>query len=127
VLLGSDPIYLISYLKSLEIALVSTAILLLISYRSPTAWRAPRRAQRAVLFMLVVLPFWTSFLIHLCLDQHPAARRAAQSGAAGATRIVETPPVWLATILLSTSASSIPTCRSWCCRSVRCSTRSTRP
>ena len=42
-LIGSDPIYVLSYLKSLEIALVSTAILLLMGF--PLAYgmaRAPR-------------------------------------------------------------------------------------
>ena len=55
----------LSYLKSLEVAAVSTAILLLIGF--PLAYgmaRAPRALQ-PVLFMLVVLPFWTSFLIRI--------------------------------------------------------------
>jgi putrescine transport system permease protein len=61
----SDNIYVLSYLKSLEVALVSTAILLIIGY--PVAYgmaRAPRRLQ-SVLVMLVILPFWTSFLIRV--------------------------------------------------------------
>jgi putrescine transport system permease protein len=61
----SDDIYALSYLKSLEIAAVSTAILLVLGY--PIAYgmaRAPRRLQ-AVLVMLVILPFWTSFLIRV--------------------------------------------------------------
>ncbi|MGI8524817.1 MAG: ABC transporter permease [Pseudolabrys sp.] len=63
VLLGSDAIYLLSYLKSLEVAAVSTAIMLLSGY--PVAYgmsRAPR-AMQPLLVMLVILPFWTSFLI----------------------------------------------------------------
>src|SRR5262249_3870868 len=63
--LGTDWIYIASYLKSLEIATVSTALLLLIGF--PLAYgmaRAPRRLQ-PVLFMMVVLPFWTSFLIRV--------------------------------------------------------------
>src|SRR5262249_9436369 len=61
----SDDIYWRSYLKSLTVAAVSTAILLVIGY--PIAYamaRAPRRLQ-AVLVMLVILPFWTSFLIRV--------------------------------------------------------------
>ena len=64
-LLGSDDIYLHSYLKSLEVAAVSTALLLLIGY--PLAYgiaRSPRGLQ-PLLVMLVVLPFWTSFLIRV--------------------------------------------------------------
>jgi putrescine transport system permease protein len=61
----SFNIYIASYLSSLRIALVSTALTLLIGYpiaygmaRSPTAWRP-------TLLMLVILPFWTSLLIRV--------------------------------------------------------------
>ena len=33
--------------------------------RSPTAWRARRTASAPILVMLVILPFWTSFLIRV--------------------------------------------------------------
>ena len=61
----SDQLYLTSYGRSLGIAFASTAMLLLIGF--PIAYgmaRAPRRWQ-GVLFMLIVLPFWTSFLIRV--------------------------------------------------------------
>ncbi len=61
----SDSLYLASYLKSLEIAAGSTLILLLLGF--PVAYgiaRAPRRLQ-SVLVTLVILPFWTSFLIRV--------------------------------------------------------------
>ena len=63
--LAGDTLYLASYLKSLEVAALSTALLLVIGY--PVAYamaRAPGRIQ-AVLVMLVILPFWTSFLIRV--------------------------------------------------------------
>src|SRR5262249_16299192 len=63
--LVSDDIYYLSYLESLLVAFVSTAILLVIGY--PLAYamaRAPARL-RSVLVMLVILPFWTSFLIRV--------------------------------------------------------------
>ena len=61
----SDDIFARSYLKSLEVATVSTAILLLIGY--PIAYGMARASKRlqAVLVMLVILPFWTSFLIRV--------------------------------------------------------------
>jgi putrescine transport system permease protein len=96
-LLASDHIYLLSYLKSLEIALVSTAALFLIGY--PLAYgmaRAPRRLQ-AVLFMLVVLPFWTSFLIRIYAWINILQRDGLLNQALLALGIVDTPPVWLAT------------------------------
>ena len=84
-LLVSDDLYLLSYLRSLVVAAVSTSILLAIGY--PIAYgmaRLPQRWQgdcddaghRAVLD-LVSDP-------HLCLDQHPAARRPAEQNPAGA-------------------------------------------
>jgi putrescine transport system permease protein len=96
-LLASDPIYLVSYVRSLSIALFSTALLLLIGY--PLAYgmaRASRRWQ-AILFMLVVLPFWTSFLIRIYawinILQHDGLLNRLLLG----LRIVDTPPAWLAT------------------------------
>src|SRR5262249_61738299 len=61
--LVSDSIYVLSYLKSLEIATVATLVLLLVGY--PIAYGMARASVRwqPILVMLVVLPFWTSFLI----------------------------------------------------------------
>ena len=59
--LFTDPLYYWSYVRSLEIATVSTVILLLTGY--PVAYamaRAPRRLQ-GMLVMLIILPFFTSF------------------------------------------------------------------
>ncbi len=56
-LLLSDTLYLSSYLKSLQVALISTAILLVIGL--PIAYGLARspRALQPILVMLVVLPF----------------------------------------------------------------------
>ena len=64
-MLGSDSLYLTSYLRSLKIAVISTLMLLLIGY--PIAYgisRASRRAQ-AVLVLAIILPFLTAFLIRI--------------------------------------------------------------
>ena len=61
----SDPLYALSYAYSLRTALVSTLICLLLGY--PMAYaiaRAPRRTQN-VLLMVIILPFWTSFLLRV--------------------------------------------------------------
>jgi putrescine transport system permease protein len=63
--LFSDPLYIDSYLSSLRIAGLSTLILLAIGF--PFAYgiaRAPQ-GRRPFLLMLVILPFWTSFLIRV--------------------------------------------------------------
>jgi putrescine transport system permease protein len=96
-LLGSDPIYLLSYLKSLEIAAFSTLMLLIIGY--PIAYgmaRTPRRLQ-AILVVLVVLPFWTSFLIRIYAWMNILQRDGLLNQLLTALHIVREPPVWLAT------------------------------
>ena len=84
-LLVSDNLYVLSYLRSLVVAAVSTSILLVIGYpiaygmaRLPQRWQGDRddAGDRAVLD-LVPDP-------DLCLDQHPAARRPAQQDPARA-------------------------------------------
>jgi putrescine transport system permease protein len=63
--LADDPLYRNAYLSSLWIAAVSTFLTLLIAY--PIAYgmaRAPATI-RPTLLMLVILPFWTSFLIRV--------------------------------------------------------------
>jgi putrescine transport system permease protein len=92
-----DPLYLWSYLKSLQIAAISTAILLLIGY--PVAYalaRAPRRLQ-GVLVLLVVLPFWTSFLIRVYAWINILQHDGLLNRALIALRIVDAPVTWLAT------------------------------
>src|SRR6516165_1857137 len=96
-LLASDWLYLGSYLKSLELAAISTALLLLIGF--PLAYgiaRAPRRWQ-PVLFMLVMLPFWTSFLIRIYAWINILQRDGLLNRLLLALRIVDAPPAWLAT------------------------------
>jgi len=63
--LVEDDLYWRAYLSSLEIASISTAITLVIGF--PMAYGIARAAERwrNVLLMLVILPFWTSFLIRV--------------------------------------------------------------
>ena len=64
-LLFSDRLYLDSWLSSLRIAATSTAVALLIGYPMAYAISRARPSRRPLLLMLVVLPFWTSFLIRI--------------------------------------------------------------
>ncbi|MEP2029485.1 MAG: ABC transporter permease subunit [Paracoccaceae bacterium] len=63
--LTSDDLYWRAYLSSLKIAVFSTFFTLLIGY--PIAYSMARAPQewRATLMMMVILPFWTSFLIRV--------------------------------------------------------------
>jgi len=63
--LWEDSLYIVAYLNSIKIALISTVFALLIGY--PMAYVIARAAPttRNVLLMLVILPFWTSFLLRV--------------------------------------------------------------
>ena len=96
VLIGSDPLYLLSYVKSVEIAAFSTLILILIGY--PIAYamaRLPPRWQ-AVLVVLIVLPFWTSLLIRIYAWMNILQHDGLLNQALLALSIVKRPQAWLA-------------------------------
>jgi putrescine transport system permease protein len=95
--LFSDSLYAWSYLKSLQVAAISTVILLLIAY--PVAYalaRAPRRWQ-GVLVLMVVLPFWTSFLIRVYAWVNILQHDGLLNQVLIALRIIDAPVTWLAT------------------------------
>lgn len=64
-LLWDDPLYRSALLGSIRIAAISTLVCLLLGY--PMAYAIARSANhwRLPLLMLVILPFWTSFLIRV--------------------------------------------------------------
>lgn len=64
-ILTDDPLYIESYLSSLRIAAISTLLLLLIGYPMALAMARARAELRPTLVMMVILPFWTSFLIRV--------------------------------------------------------------
>ncbi len=63
--LMADDLYWKSYLASVRVAFVSTLLSLIIGY--PIAYGMARAAKewRPTLLMLIILPFWTSFLIRV--------------------------------------------------------------
>jgi putrescine transport system permease protein len=65
IFLTTDSLYWKAYLSSLWIATVSTVLTLVIGY--PIAYGMARAPEewRPTLMMLVILPFWTSFLIRV--------------------------------------------------------------
>jgi len=60
-----DALYLVSYLASIKVAAVATLLCLLAGY--PIAYAIARAKGRlqVVLLLLVILPFWTSFLLRV--------------------------------------------------------------
>jgi putrescine transport system permease protein len=95
--LAHDDLYLFSYLRSLTVAAISTAILVLVGF--PIAYamaRAPRR-WRPLLLMLIVLPFWTSFLIRVYAWINILQRDGLLNKALSALGLTDEPLTWLAT------------------------------
>ena len=96
-LLVSDNLYVLSYLRSLVVAVVSTSILLLIGY--PIAYgmaRLPKRWQ-GVAMMLVIVPFWTSFMIRIYAWINILQHDGLLNKILLALHLVSTPVVWLST------------------------------
>lgn len=60
-----DKLYWVSYLKSIKIALISTLLCLMLGF--PMAYAIARTPQpwRNLLLLLIILPFWTSFLLRV--------------------------------------------------------------
>jgi putrescine transport system permease protein len=60
-----DTLYLSGYLNALKIAAISTALCLIVGY--PIAYGIARSppTTRNILLLLVILPFWTSFLLRI--------------------------------------------------------------
>jgi putrescine transport system permease protein len=65
VFLTQDSLYWKAYLSSLKIAALSTFMTLLVGYPIAYAMARADDAWRPTLLMLVILPFWTSFLIRV--------------------------------------------------------------
>ncbi len=63
--LWEDTLYIKAYLSSIKIAFFSTVLALLIGY--PMAYYIARsdEPKRSLLLLLIVLPFWTSFLLRV--------------------------------------------------------------
>ncbi|MCR6630839.1 MAG: ABC transporter permease subunit [Magnetospirillum sp.] len=65
VLLFEDDLYVGAYFQSLTIAGISTLLCLLIGYPMALAIARAQPSRRGPLLLLVILPFWTSFLIRV--------------------------------------------------------------
>jgi len=94
-LLLTDSLYIFSYLRSVAVAAASTSILLLIGY--PVAYGMTRLPQRwqAVAMMLVIVPFWTSFLIRVYAWINILQHDGLLNKMLLALNVISQPMVWL--------------------------------
>ena len=63
--LFTDALYVDAFLYSVKVAAISTALCLLIGYPMALGIARAPAARRSLLLMLVILPFWTSFLLRV--------------------------------------------------------------
>ncbi len=83
-LLAQDDLYLRTYVSSLLFAAVTTVLCLAIGYPFAYFMARARRSLQPALLMLVMLPFWTSFLLRVyawkaLLTEHGLAANAIES------------------------------------------------
>ena len=63
--LWEDDLYVTTYLSSLKISSISTVLCLLLGYPIAYAIVRSSHATKHILLMLIILPFWTSFLLRV--------------------------------------------------------------
>ena len=92
-----DPLYINAYLSSLKIAFVSAVISLFVGY--PIAYYIARSPEprRSILLTLVILPFWTSFLLRVYAWQGFLRSNGVINNFLISTGIIDTPLVMLQT------------------------------
>ncbi|HWN51692.1 MAG TPA: ABC transporter permease subunit [Xanthobacteraceae bacterium] len=95
--IAGDDLYVFSYLKSLKVAAVSTALLLLCGLPLAYAMARAPRSVRPLLVTLVVLPFWTSFLIRVYAWINILQRDGLLNQALLWLGLIDQPTTWLAT------------------------------
>jgi putrescine transport system permease protein len=87
----TDRLYLFTYLNSLKLAAVSTALCLLIGYPMAYGIARARNGNRNLLLMLVVLPFWISFLLRVYAWMGLLSTRGVINSALIAMGVIEEP------------------------------------
>jgi len=63
--LAKDSLYIEAFLSSLKVASISTVLCLLIGYPMSYAIARASPSWRNTLLLLIILPFWTSFLVRI--------------------------------------------------------------
>ena len=96
-LLVTDDLYVLSYLRSLGVAAVSTAILLLIGYPIAYGMARLKPSWQNLAMLLVIVPFWTSFLIRIYAWINILQHDGLLNQVLLALHLVSRPVVWLST------------------------------
>src|ERR1700722_6987063 len=86
--LFTDEVYGLSYLYSLKTAFFSTVICLAVGYPMAYAIARTSKSTQSILLLIIILPFWTSFLL----------RVYALEGIIRETGLLNTALLWLGVI-----------------------------
>ncbi len=87
----SDPFYLLGLWKTVRIALIATVVSVLFGY-VPAYFLATTRSQhRSLLLMLLIVPFWISFIIRTMSWIHVLGTNGALNQALQALGIIDEP------------------------------------
>lgn len=89
--LTEDALYWKAYLSSLRIAVTSTLLTLLVGYPIAYGMTRARDDWRPMLLMLVILPFWTSFLIRVYSWMAILSKEGLLNQALMAMGLIDTP------------------------------------
>ncbi len=95
--LWEDRLYRNAYLSSIRIAVISTVFALLIGY--PIAYYIARSPEprRSILLLLVILPFWTSFLLRVYAWMGFLRREGVINNTLMSLGVIDTPILMLQT------------------------------
>ena len=63
--LFTDEVYAVSYLYSIRTAFFSTLLCLLLGYPMAYAMARASKSTQSILMLIIILPFWTSFLLRV--------------------------------------------------------------
>jgi len=89
--LWEDDLYLNTYLNSLKISSISTILCLLIGYPMAYAIVRSSHTTKHILLMLIILPFWTSFLLRVYAWMGLLADQGTINGLLMALGIIDEP------------------------------------
>ena len=93
--LTRDPVYLLVLLQTLRIALSVTAISLIVSYPIAMFLASLRGARKAVLLLLLFLPFWTSYVVRTFVWLPMLGRTGLVNSVLQSMGLIEVPVDWL--------------------------------
>jgi putrescine transport system permease protein len=89
--LARDELYLAAYMNSVKYAFLTTACCLVLAYPFAYFMARARPSIRSVLMMLVMLPFWTSFLLRIYAWKGMLANEGVVNHALMAIGVIDQP------------------------------------